>query len=422
MDLSEDDWDRVMAVNVKSIYLLSREVIPHMEKQGAGSIINTSSGWGLAGGAKAAVYCASKGAVVLLTKAMAIDHGPRDSSELHLPWRHGYCMLRAEAAQLGEDSCPFSGRFSQTSAGPRRHAGGDRASRPLPGQRCIVVCYRHNAGRRWRRLGGRYRLIWRNILVPSTSIQRKQRARLTGMVQARATVADRRRELAIARFSRVYLRACCARTRPRFARLGPRRQRICRFHDVVRRADSRSRASEDCRSGIANHRRGSHLPPPRLLNSTRRNASAAWSRPQRLCASPTAAARRRCWPCAWRELIPGATKFLKFEGHYHGWYDPYCLNGHSHPADQLGPKENPTRFPDSAGIPESVFDDVVLAPWNDLEALEADLAPTRARTCGDHYRADYGEHGLHSAARRLSCKRSAASPISAEPFLFSMKS
>ena len=69
----------------------------------------------------------------------------------------------------------------------------------------------------------------------------------------------------------------------------------------------------------------------------------------------------------------GRTKFLKFEGHYHGWYDPYCLNGHSHPADQLGPRENPTRFPDSAGIPPAVFDDVVLAPWNDLETLETIL-------------------------------------------------
>jgi len=67
------------------------------------------------------------------------------------------------------------------------------------------------------------------------------------------------------------------------------------------------------------------------------------------------------------------TKFLKFEGHYHGWYDAYCLNGHSHPADQLGPRENPNRFPDSEGIPASVFDDVVLAPWNDLETLETIL-------------------------------------------------
>ncbi|HYU46118.1 MAG TPA: aspartate aminotransferase family protein [Terriglobales bacterium] len=69
----------------------------------------------------------------------------------------------------------------------------------------------------------------------------------------------------------------------------------------------------------------------------------------------------------------GRTKFLKFEGHYHGWYDAYCLNGNSHPADQLGSRENPTRFPDSAGIPSTVFDDVVLAPWNDLETLDAIL-------------------------------------------------
>ena len=66
----------------------------------------------------------------------------------------------------------------------------------------------------------------------------------------------------------------------------------------------------------------------------------------------------------------GRTKFLKFEGHYHGWYDPYCLNGHSHPIEQLGPPESPTKIPDSEGIPSSVFDDVVLAPWNDIAALE----------------------------------------------------
>jgi glutamate-1-semialdehyde 2,1-aminomutase len=66
----------------------------------------------------------------------------------------------------------------------------------------------------------------------------------------------------------------------------------------------------------------------------------------------------------------GRTKFLKFEGHYHGWYDPYCLNGHSHPIDQLGPPENPSKIPDSEGIPSSVFDDVIVAPWNDAPALE----------------------------------------------------
>jgi glutamate-1-semialdehyde 2,1-aminomutase len=66
----------------------------------------------------------------------------------------------------------------------------------------------------------------------------------------------------------------------------------------------------------------------------------------------------------------GRTKFLKFEGHYHGWYDAFLLNAHSHPPEQLGRPENPTRVPDSEGIPPSTFEDVVLAPWNDVSALE----------------------------------------------------
>jgi glutamate-1-semialdehyde 2,1-aminomutase len=66
----------------------------------------------------------------------------------------------------------------------------------------------------------------------------------------------------------------------------------------------------------------------------------------------------------------GRSKFLKFEGHYHGWYDPFLLNAHSHAPELLGPVENPARIPDSDGIPASTFDDVVLAPWNDVAALE----------------------------------------------------
>ena len=108
LDLSEDDWDRVMAVNVKSVYLLSREVIPHMQKSGGGTIINTASGWGLAGGAKAVVYCASKGAVVLLTKAMALDHGPQNIRvNCICPGDTDTGMLREEAQQLGEDNRRF---------------------------------------------------------------------------------------------------------------------------------------------------------------------------------------------------------------------------------------------------------------------------------------------------------------------------
>ena len=108
LELTEDDWDRVMAVNVKSIYLLSREVIPHMQKAGGGTIINTASGWGLVGGAKAAVYCASKGAVVLLTKAMAIDHGQQKIRvNCICPGDTDTGMLREEARQLGEENSHF---------------------------------------------------------------------------------------------------------------------------------------------------------------------------------------------------------------------------------------------------------------------------------------------------------------------------
>src|ERR1700682_3135137 len=108
LDLSEDDWDRVMAVNVKSIYLLSREVIPHMQKAGGGPLINKASGWGLTGGPKAAVYCASKGAVVLLTKAMAVDHGPQKIRvNCICPGDTDTGMLREEAPQLGEENSRF---------------------------------------------------------------------------------------------------------------------------------------------------------------------------------------------------------------------------------------------------------------------------------------------------------------------------
>ena len=108
VELNEDDWDRVMAVNVKSVFLLSRLVIPIMAKSGGGSIVNMSSGWGLVGGPRAAVYCASKGAVVLLTKAMAVDHGPQNIRvNCICPGDTDTNMLRSEAQQLGEPEARF---------------------------------------------------------------------------------------------------------------------------------------------------------------------------------------------------------------------------------------------------------------------------------------------------------------------------
>jgi len=103
VEISEEDWDAVMAVNVKSVFLMSREVVPVLARMGGGSIINTASGWGLAGGPRAAAYCASKGAVVLLTKAMAIDHG-RQNIRVNCicPGDTDTAMLRNEARQMGE--------------------------------------------------------------------------------------------------------------------------------------------------------------------------------------------------------------------------------------------------------------------------------------------------------------------------------
>ena len=62
-----DEWDRVITVNVKSVYLGSKYAIPHMIKQGGGVIINTASVAGMVGIVKRASYCASKGAVIALT-------------------------------------------------------------------------------------------------------------------------------------------------------------------------------------------------------------------------------------------------------------------------------------------------------------------------------------------------------------------
>ena len=69
-----DDWDRVMTVNVKSVYLGCKYAIPHMITQGGGVIINTASVAGLVGIVKRASYCASKGAVIALTKQVAIEY------------------------------------------------------------------------------------------------------------------------------------------------------------------------------------------------------------------------------------------------------------------------------------------------------------------------------------------------------------
>jgi NAD(P)-dependent dehydrogenase (short-subunit alcohol dehydrogenase family) len=72
---SEEEWDEQVDTSLKGAFLTSKFALPHMVAQSSGSIVNCSSGWGLIGGAKAAAYCAAKGGLVVMTKAMALDHG-----------------------------------------------------------------------------------------------------------------------------------------------------------------------------------------------------------------------------------------------------------------------------------------------------------------------------------------------------------
>jgi NAD(P)-dependent dehydrogenase (short-subunit alcohol dehydrogenase family) len=73
--LTEDQWDQTFNVNVRAVWLLSRAALPHMRKAGGGSIINIASTLGIVAARNRAAYAPSKGAVILLTKAMAVDHG-----------------------------------------------------------------------------------------------------------------------------------------------------------------------------------------------------------------------------------------------------------------------------------------------------------------------------------------------------------
>ena len=73
-ETTEENWNRILKVTLKSVYLCSRAIIPLMLKGGGGSIVNTASVLGLVASPNQAAYCAAKGAVVMLTKQMAVDY------------------------------------------------------------------------------------------------------------------------------------------------------------------------------------------------------------------------------------------------------------------------------------------------------------------------------------------------------------
>lgn len=75
--ISEEEWDKVMNIDTKGVFLTSKAVLPHMLKQEKGKIVNIASIAGLFGFEQSAAYCAAKGAVVNLTREMALDYAPK---------------------------------------------------------------------------------------------------------------------------------------------------------------------------------------------------------------------------------------------------------------------------------------------------------------------------------------------------------
>ena len=121
LTITEQEWDRAMAVNVKSVFLMSRYAIPVMTERGGGVIVNTASGWGLIGGRNAVSYCASKAAVVNMTRAMALDHGSQNIRvNCICPGDTDTGMLRSEARQLGASVSEF---LTEAADRPLRRVG-----------------------------------------------------------------------------------------------------------------------------------------------------------------------------------------------------------------------------------------------------------------------------------------------------------
>ena len=100
-EIAEAEWDRVVAVNLRGVYLMAKYVLPHMIAQGGGCIINMSSAAALFGLERRAVYSATKGAVLALTRAMAVDYAAH--------------RIRVNALCPGTVYTPFVERYLQTS-------------------------------------------------------------------------------------------------------------------------------------------------------------------------------------------------------------------------------------------------------------------------------------------------------------------
>jgi NAD(P)-dependent dehydrogenase (short-subunit alcohol dehydrogenase family) len=104
-ETTDADWDAALALNLTATFRFCRAAIPAMRGRGGGAIVTVGSGWGLVAGPRAVAYAATKAAVVNLTRALAIDHGPDGiRANCVCPGDTATPLLRDEMAQLGEDA------------------------------------------------------------------------------------------------------------------------------------------------------------------------------------------------------------------------------------------------------------------------------------------------------------------------------
>ncbi|MCX5516739.1 SDR family NAD(P)-dependent oxidoreductase [Kaistia algarum] len=105
VEMPESDWDRVMGINLKAIFLLSKHVIPHLVANGGGAVVNMSSIHAHATSQQVAAYAATKGAVLSMTRAMALDHGKDKVRVVAIcPGAIETPLLRANAASFNPEN------------------------------------------------------------------------------------------------------------------------------------------------------------------------------------------------------------------------------------------------------------------------------------------------------------------------------
>lgn len=117
-ETTEQDWDRVMSINVKAAFLAIKHVVPHMRRNGGGAILNTGSVTSFVGQSGTPAYTASKGAIALLTKSLALDYG-RDHIRVNCicPGITETPMLREHMGHGAEGEARIRARLSRVPTG-----------------------------------------------------------------------------------------------------------------------------------------------------------------------------------------------------------------------------------------------------------------------------------------------------------------